>query len=257
MGFPATMRAKKTTYNDQELYHLHGIASVTNTTYEMWDMWGPYDEVIDGGAFDTTLAADPDVAFLTNHRGLTMARTVAMAGKKPTLLLAMEDTHVDATDEDVPGLGTNAYVNPKRTDVSDLVIAIDDGAITEMSFAFMIVEGWWSDDFLTFKITEVDIDRGDVSAVNYGANPYTSIAARQREILADIARMPAGAARAAFRELAGRSDLDLDTLYRAYAAGDAADQATPTRAATAAAATTSRGMGRSLSHVEALLAEDD
>jgi hypothetical protein len=141
-----------------------------------------------------------------------MARTLAMAGRQPTLLLGM----VEGPEPTDNGLGVDAYVNPARTDVQDLVTAIDDGNVTQMSFAFMLIEGWWSDDFETFKITEVDIHRGDVSAVNYGANPFTSIEARQQEILADVRNMPASAARAAFRELMARNDLDLDTLMRAY-----------------------------------------
>ena len=35
-----------------------------------------------------------------------------------------------------------------------------------MSFAFILDEGRWSEDFTTFTITQVDLDRGDVSAVN-------------------------------------------------------------------------------------------
>jgi len=192
LAFPAQLRAKLEKRNGQDLNHLDGVASVTDTPYEMWDMFGPYDEIIDHGAFDETLAADPDVAFLVNHRGVTMARTT-----NGTLELGMIDA----------GLHSDAWLNPKRQDVSDLVIAIEDGNIDQMSFAFMLEEGWWSDDFMTFKITKVDIDRGDVSAVNYGANPYTSIAARSREILDDLDHAPVGVARAALARLAGRQDL--------------------------------------------------
>ena len=46
-----------------------------------------------------------------------------------------------------------------------------------MSFAFMIDGGEWSRDMDVFRLTGVNLHRGDVSAVNYGANPYTSIAA--------------------------------------------------------------------------------
>lgn len=263
LGFGAALRAKKVTYNDQQLVHLRGIASVFDTKYEMWDMWGPYDEIVDGHAADKTLAADPDVAFLVNHRGVTMARTVAMPGKQPTLLLGVDDV----PGMDVTGLASDAYLNPKRQDVADLVIAVEDGQVTEMSFAFMIEEGWWSDDFMTFKIAEFDIHRGDVSAVNYGANPYTSIAARQREILADVAAMPAGAARAVLRELMGRTDISVDTLYSAFWAGVDEDRARAAKerasaedAAPAAAEDvpgSTRGPGRSLTHIAALLADDD
>lgn len=198
LPFAAQMRAERVTRNGQSLYRLVGVASVTDTPYEMWDEFGPYDEVIEHGAFADTLAADPDVAFLVNHRGVTMARRKpGVPDAEQTLLLRMGPD----------GLRSEAYVNPKRTDVSDLVIAIEDGNITEMSFAFMLVEGAWSDDFTQFRIQRLDLNRGDVSAVNYGANPYTSIAARSREIMRDLDHLPAGAARAALDRLQHRGDL--------------------------------------------------
>jgi HK97 family phage prohead protease len=157
----------------------------------MWDDFGPYEEVVAASAFSETLSAQPDVAFLVNHRGVTMARTT-----NDTLKLALTDM----------GLQSDAWLNPKRQDVKDLVIAIEDRNIDEMSFAFMLEEGWWSEDFSQFRITKVNIDRGDVSAVNYGANPYTSIAARSREILDDLGHLPAGAKRAALARLSGPED---------------------------------------------------
>ena len=55
-----------------------------------------------------------------------------------------------------------------------------------MSFAFRIVRGAWSPDYTEYRILEVDLDRGDVSAVNFGANPNTSIAARAKQALAAL-----------------------------------------------------------------------
>lgn len=184
--FAAQLRAKLEDRDGQELYHLSGIASVTDTPYDMWDDFGPYEEIVTREAFIPTLSADPDVAFLVNHRGVTMARTT-----NNTLKLAL-------TGE---GLQSDAWLNPKRQDVKDLVFAVEDRNIDQMSFAFMLEEGWWNDDFTQFKITKLDIHRGDVSAVNYGANPYTSIAARSREILDDLEHLPAGAKRAALARL--------------------------------------------------------
>jgi phage head maturation protease len=57
-----------------------------------------------------------------------------------------------------------AYIAPK----------IRAGLIDEMSFMFRIVRGQWSPDYMEYRIDEVDIDRGDVSIVGYGANPATS-----------------------------------------------------------------------------------
>ncbi len=199
--FPAQMRATMVERNGKQFAQLEGTASVVETWYEMWDMFGPYEEKIARGAFDTTLSQAPDVAFLLNHRGMTMARTK----QSRTLELWVSESG---------NLDTRAYVNPKRQDVADLVTAIEDGDIDQMSFAFRIV-GWaWNDDYSQFTITDVDLDRGDVSAVNYGANPYTAITARDALAAIDALEGPAlEAARAridarlsAHRELATPAD---------------------------------------------------
>lgn len=188
----AQLRAQLQEHDGKQLYRFDGIASVTDQPYTMYDHFGEYEEIVSRKAFTETLAANPDVAFLLNHRGMTMARTA-----NKTLELAL-------TDE---GLRAQAWLNPERQDVRDLVIAMNDGDITEMSFAFMLQDGRWSDDFTQFTITRLDIHRGDVSAVNYGANPYTSIAARSQELLSDLDHLPAGAARAALARLNARDDM--------------------------------------------------
>jgi HK97 family phage prohead protease len=194
-SFPSKLQRVATVKrNGRELVHLAGYATVFGEKhkYEMWDYFGPYDEYVEVGAADTTLASSPDVAFLVNHLGVTMARTT-----NGTLELGADDH----------GMSDDAFVNAERGDVHILLSAVDDELIDEQSFAFMIVEGGWSDDFMTFRILEYDIDRGDVSAVNYGANPYTSISARGQQFMADIDALPAGFARAAFERLARRTDV--------------------------------------------------
>src|SRR5262245_39123955 len=190
--FAAELRTATLERDGKQLRTLEGVASTTEQPYEMWDIFGPYSEIVARDAFDATLAASPDVAYLVNHRGMTMARTTNGS------------LELKATDE---GLWTRAVVNPERSDVRDLVTAIEDGHITEMSFAFVIEDGAWNDDLTEYRINRVNLDRGDVSAVTYGANPYPSVAARAREILADLAHLPAGAARAALDRLQARPDL--------------------------------------------------
>lgn len=175
LAFSAQMRAETVERDGKQFFRVEGYASTVEQTYVMYDFWGPYDEVIDARAFDNTLARDPDVAFLLNHRGMTMART-----KAKTLTLSVDDQ----------GLRSEAFLNPDRSDVRDMVLAIDDGNIDEMSFAFRIVRGQWSPDYTEYRILEVDLDRGDVSAVNYGANPNTSISARAKQALAAIEDLP-------------------------------------------------------------------
>lgn len=165
--FSAQLRSSTITRDGKKFYQLDGHASVTEQSYQMYDFFGPFDEIIDRGAFDKTLAAEPDVAFLANHKGMTMARTKV----SKTLELSIDEV----------GLATRAFLNPERQDVRDMVLAVDDGDVDQMSFAFRIVRGQWSPDYTEYRILEVDLDRGDVSAVNYGANPYTSISARAKQ----------------------------------------------------------------------------
>jgi HK97 family phage prohead protease len=237
-AFPAQLRAEMVDYKGERRYYVTGHASVVEVPYEMWDDHGPYMEIIDRGAFDKTLASNPDVAFLVNHRGVTMARST-----NDSLRLEMDDV----------GLRVTAWLNPKRQDVSDLVTAVQDRDITEMSFAFMLGDdgGVWSPDFETFRIREADIDRGDVSAVTYGANPYTDVAARSREILADLDRLPAGAARAAVARLQARTDVPAVDAVAAEL--DRATRVDLGRAEPELAVAESARVGRTLGTIEALL----
>lgn len=184
--FAAELRAETMIWQDSERNKVEGYASVVGKQYDMWDMFGEYKESVSPGAFDATLGKSPDVAFLVNHRGVTMARTT-----NGSLELS----------SDQKGLKSVAYLNPKRSDVKDLVLAIEDKDVTEMSFAFLINDGEWNEEYTEYIINEVDLNRGDVSAVNYGANPYTSVTARQAEIMRDFSRLPAGAQRHALQGL--------------------------------------------------------
>lgn len=221
-GFPTTLRASLDTTRGKDLFHVHGYASVYNKAYPMWDTFGEYEEVVVAGAFAKTLASDPDVAFLVNHGGVTMARTT-----NGTLSLA----------QDALGLVSDAWLNPARTDVSDLISAIEDELITEMSFAFMIPDGGgqWSQDFSRFEIRVADINRGDVSAVNYGASPWTSIAARAREVLTHAGDIPEGLKRALAAKLGTPLNrrvrqaevMDLDSVATRLLVEDATPKAEP------------------------------
>lgn len=202
-GFQSEMRAKEVQRNGKSFYQVEGYATLFNKPYRMYDAFGEYTEQISSRALDQSLAGSPDVAFLLNHRGMTMARTT-----NGTLQLSKDST----------GLKVSALLNADRADVRDMVSAINDGLIDEMSFAFMVDDGGfqWNDDYSALTLTRIDINRGDVSAVNYGANPYTSIAARAAELMELTDRMPADMARATALKLRDRFDftewaLDADT----------------------------------------------
>lgn len=165
---------------------IEGYASVTEAPFEMWDFLGPYSEVVRTGAFGKTLAENPQVQLLLNHGGLAMAYT-----KAGTLRLS----------EDSTGLHMSADVNAKRSDVGDMLAALDEGSVDEMSFAFRVTRQQWSPDYDQRDIIEVDLHRGDVSVVNFGANPATSVSAMRA---ADFDRLDEADARALYERLQRR-----------------------------------------------------
>jgi HK97 family phage prohead protease len=151
---------------DGGLLEFSGHASVYELGYEMWDMFGPYTEIVSAGAGTDSLArGDLDVPLVLGHDQLRrMARTTT-----GTLTLAEDDAGLsvlapglDPTDHDV------AYIAPK----------LRSGLIDEMSFAFRIESGQWSPDYTEYRINRYDIHRGDVAIVGFGANPYTGAAMR-------------------------------------------------------------------------------
>jgi len=148
-----------------------GYASMVERGYEMWSpALGDYTEVIARDAFTKTLRETPDVSFKVNHDGLPMAKTSA-----GDLQLSSDST----------GLYTEARVNPERADVLLMRQAIEAGHLNEMSFAFRVTRQDWTDDGMTRRIQEVNLNKGDVSVVEFGANPFTAGSLSLRNRLAD------------------------------------------------------------------------
>lgn len=166
--------------DDSPYAEFYGHASVTNKAYEMYG--GPdkggWNETVSKGAFRKTLSDNPDVPFKINHEGMTLARTVA------------GNLHLR---EDTTGLEVKASLDTRVSVVNDLVLLMEGGNIDEMSFAFRIrkqrwldVDGeevpWWDLSGIDRFLDELDIHKGDVSVVNYGANPHTSGASILRSL---------------------------------------------------------------------------
>ncbi|WP_371646486.1 HK97 family phage prohead protease [Streptomyces mirabilis] len=165
-----------------------GYACITEVGYEMEDWLGSFTEVVRAGAFTKTLAENADVPFLVNHAGLTLART-----KSGTMRLAEDDT----------GLHTEAELDPASPHVQALRSAMDRGDVDEMSFGFWITRQQWSPDFDQRDILEVSLNKGDVSVVNYGANPNTAGATlNSRDVQAHLQRLTADERREVFDRLA-------------------------------------------------------
>lgn len=149
---------------------MSGYASVTELAYDM----GYYQETIKRGAFGKTLSESPDVQLLLNHEGLPMARTLS-----GNLRLS----------EDERGLKVDADLDPNDLDVQRLLPKVQRGDIDQMSFAFRVTRQTWDEEYTRREIAEVNLNRGDVSIVNQGANPATSFSLRDAtDFLAGLSR---------------------------------------------------------------------
>jgi len=147
-------------------FKVTGYASTFEQPYEM----GSYTETIARGAFAETLSGRPDVQLLVNHEGLPLARTTIPPGLPGHLRLS----------EDFTGLHFDAQLDRDDPDAVTLMRKIGTGLMDQASFAFKVTKQAWSDDYTQRTIQAVDINRGDVSVVNQGANAATSVDARSR-----------------------------------------------------------------------------
>lgn len=156
---PASLTLREA--DDAPTLRFQGAASVMERGYPMFDAFGEYTEIVDSAAFDNTLRADGlDVPLVLGHDQM---RRVARTTNGSLRLAA-------AGDE----LAVDADLDPADADVAYIAPKLRSGLIDEMSFAFRIVSGSWSPDYTEYRIHEVDIHRGDVSIVGWGANPHTS-----------------------------------------------------------------------------------
>jgi HK97 family phage prohead protease len=160
-----TFRTKLTARNMGGLeFKVEGYASVTEQPYDM----GAYEESIQRGAFTKTLQGRPDVQLLLNHEGLPLARTTLAPGEVGHLALS----------EDSRGLHFSAQLDRNDPDAQTLMRKIGAGLMDQASFAFRVIRQSWNDGRTERTIQEVSLDRGDVSVVNFGASPTTSVDAR-------------------------------------------------------------------------------
>lgn len=144
-------------------FEFNGYAAVFNHPFNMWDFWGDeFTELVNQGAFTRTLANNCDVPFLIGHNdaGIPMART-----KSGTMTLGQDAHGLWVAVPDMDG---------SRDDVRALASAVERGDCDEMSCAFMVLQQVWSPDYEQRNIVEMDLHKGDVSAVVFGANDGTA-----------------------------------------------------------------------------------
>ena len=153
-------------------FTFEGVASVVDKPYEVVDMFGPFTETVRAGAFSKTLKdSKADVALFLNHdyRGIPLATR-----NSGSLTLAAD-----------PNLRVNAGLNPLRSDVRDVQIAVVDRILNQMSIGFTVPKGKddWNDDFTQRTIHEVKLI--ETSIVWQGANPHTSASMRSISEMVD------------------------------------------------------------------------
>jgi HK97 family phage prohead protease len=159
---------------------LTGYGSVFDVTSRIGGAQG-FDETVMRGAFRGSLSRKPDVVFRLEHSSVPLARTTS-----GTLALS----------EDSIGLRYEATLDDSDPDVAAVVPKILRGDMTESSFAFRVVKDSWNSDMSRRSLEEVDIHRGDVSLVTFGASSSTgkyttlrgSLSFEQRSAMAKLTK---------------------------------------------------------------------
>jgi HK97 family phage prohead protease len=163
-------------------FRFEGYAATFEQPFEMWDAWGdPYDEVLSAHACNRTLANGCDTQFLVGHdeSGLPMART-----RSGTMTLSADSSGLLTF---VPRLDGR---NPQ---VLQLASAMERGDVDEMSIGFIAAQQQWSKDWMTRRIDEISLHRGDVSIVCWAANPNANGASLEALPVSEAARRALGA----------------------------------------------------------------
>lgn len=144
---------------------VEGYAAVFNEPTNIADV---FMEVIAPGAFRSALSRGDDTEFLINHGGLPLARSTA--------------GNLTMTEDD-KGLFIRAELDPSDPDVQRIVPKMRGKMLDQMSFAFQATGQRWDASGTGMDVrTITDVMLYDVSIVNRGAYPQTSIAMRSYEV---------------------------------------------------------------------------
>lgn len=150
--------------HQNSIIQVGGYASVTEVWYEV----GDYEERAVRGSFKRTLGENPDVMFLANHADMPLGRT-------KTKSLALEELR--------RGLRYDVDLQSHDPDVKRLLPKLEREDMDESSFAFRARDQEWDADYTKRSLIDIGLHKGDVSVVNYGANPAASAGLRAFEDL--------------------------------------------------------------------------
>ena len=137
---------------------IEGYALVWNTPIDR----GFYTMTMKPESVAKTLSKQPTLNGYYNHDGFPISTT-----KNGTLTV----------EADEYGLKQRQIVNRDISFVNDIVTLMEDGNLTEASAAFIVEDDEWLelDDGKEMRvIKEINLSRGDVSVVDFGANPLAT-----------------------------------------------------------------------------------
>jgi HK97 family phage prohead protease len=161
-------------------FEFHGYAATFEQPFAMWDAWGdPYDEILSAGSCNRTLANGCDTQFLIGHNEASIALARTRSG---TMKLAADSTGLDVY---VPALDGRSPI------VQSLASAMERGDMDEMSIGVVCTQQAWSQDWMTRRVNEISLNRGDVSVVCWAANPNAAGASMVGVPVSEAARRPA------------------------------------------------------------------
>jgi HK97 family phage prohead protease len=168
---------------------LRGHAAIFDSVSEL--LYGSFYEVIRPGAFAESIGKD-DVRALWNH--------------DPGHVLGRNSSGTLELREDQVGLAVD-ITPPPTTWARDLLVSIERGDVTQMSFAFQTVTDSWSLlDGVPLRVLE-KLSVVEVSPVTFPAYPDTDIGARAiagveaRDLIGAWSRLSAGSGTRSDRDL--------------------------------------------------------
>jgi len=152
--------------DDVKLRTIVGHAAIFNRDA---DIGGWFAESVAPGAFKRAIAED-DVRSLFNH--------------EPSYILGRNRAGTLKLSEDDEGLLSTTYP-PDTSYARDLLVSIERGDVSQMSFAFRVLREEWDETGDTLKRKILEVELFDVSPVTYPAYVQTDVGLRAvpREIV--------------------------------------------------------------------------
>ena len=195
--FGARWEHRATEIDGKQFAELSGVASVAGVEYEMWDVFGPYGETIAPGVFPDALTSSPGRVVPRQPQG-PVHGPHPQPVRRPAHAAAVRRPVAAGPRLRQPRTHRRAGPAPRdrRPDRHR-----DDRSRSSCS----TVSGMRSSGISRSPASTSTA--ATCRAVNYGANPYTSIGARARSILGELDYLPAGAQRAALSRLTAALDL--------------------------------------------------